>query len=77
MSCSILKGLNIFLVDISSRKMKLMNLWQNVKKMRDSDGYLSQSFFDIKKDTFYRFSSGPFTQKMFKVIDIQKTKLKF
>ena len=71
MSCSILKGLNIFLVDISSRKMKLMNLWQNVKKMRTQMDIYHNPFLILKKILFIDFHLGH-SLKMFKVIDTQK-----
>ena len=70
------KGVKYFLSGYVKSQNEINEFVAKCKKNEDADGYLSQSFFDLKKDAFYRFSSGPFTQKIFKIIDIQKNKIK-
>ena len=70
------KGVKYFLGGYIKSQNEIDEFVKKCKNNEDSNGYLSQSFFDLKKDTFYKFSSGPFTQKIFKIIDIQKNKIK-
>ena len=45
------------------------------KSFENEEGYVSNSFFEINKNSYYKFSSGPFTQQIFKIIEIQKNKI--
>ncbi len=44
--------------------------------MENESGYITQTSFETKINNYYKFSSGPFTQQFFKIISIQKNKLK-
>ena len=49
-----------------------------IKKCKESEntkGYLSQSFFQLCKNSNYQFTSGPFSEKIFKIINLQKNKI--
>ena len=50
-----------------------------IEKCKESEcekGFLSREFFDLNINTKYRFSSGPFTDKIFHIIDLQKNRIK-
>ena len=50
-----------------------------VQKCKDSEckeGFLSRDFFEIKVNKKYKFSSGPFTEKIFQIIDLQRNRIK-
>ena len=49
-----------------------------IKKCKDSEnanGYLTENFFELNTNKSYKFSSGPFVEKIFKIIDLQKNKI--
>ena len=44
--------------------------------MRENEnGYLSQNFYDLQINSKYRFSTGPFVEKIFEIINFQKNKI--
>ena len=45
------------------------------KSLEDKDGYVSSNFFKISRNKMYKFSSGPFSEKLFKIIDLQKNQI--
>ena len=45
------------------------------KKSEDNKGNLTNNFFKYNINENYKFKSGPMTEKLFKIIDIQKNKL--
>ncbi len=50
-----------------------------IRKCKDSEsdkGFLSKNFFDLNLNKKYKFSSGPFTNMIFKIIDLQRNKIK-
>lgn len=70
------KGVNQLLEGYLKSQNEIRDFIKKCKDLEGVDGYISQTFFEIKKNKFYKFSSGPFTQKIFKIIEIQKNKLK-
>ena len=50
-----------------------------IKKCRfaeDTEGYISEQFYDLRIGLNYKFFSGPFTNSIFKIIQLQKNKIK-
>ena len=45
------------------------------QKSENKDGYLTSSFFSLIKNKNYIFKSGPFSEKIFSVINLQKNKI--
>ena len=65
----ILKGSEVSQEDISSF----------VKKCKSSEcenGFVSKDFFNLEVNREYRFSSGPFTDKIFQIINFQRNRIK-
>ena len=52
-----------------------MEFIENCKKLENNKGYITQNIFEILVDRKYKFSSGPFTNQIFKIISIQKDKI--
>ena len=42
------------------------------KVLENEQGYLSRNIFNLEFDKNYKFISGPFVQKIFKIISFQK-----
>ena len=45
------------------------------KSFENEKGYIKQSFYDLEINEYYQFSSGPFIDKIFKIIEFQKNKI--
>lgn len=69
------KGLKYFLSGFSQSQKDIEKFIHKCKESENKNGYLTQSFYEICKNTNYRFSSGPFTEKIFKIINLQKNKI--
>ena len=46
------------------------------KKSETQDGYITSNFYDLCLKNEYKFSSGPLTNNIFKILEFQKNKLK-
>ena len=71
-----LKGVKLLLDGFKKSQSEIDIFIKKCKEMENSDGYITQGAFEVKIDQSYKFSSGPFTEKIFKIIEIQKNKLK-
>ena len=69
------KGLKYFLNGYTSSQKDIETFILKCKDCEDQEGYLRQNFFEIYKNSKYKFISGPFSQKIFKIIDFQKNKI--
>ena len=56
--------------------MKLKNLFLNVKKNEDSEGYIKQSFFNLNNSAKFEFISGPFANFIFNTIEENNISIK-
>ena len=52
------------------------NFIAKCKSKENEKGLLSQSFFNLSIDKIYKFKSGIFTNKIFKLIQLQKSKIR-
>ena len=69
------KGLKYFLNGFISSQEEIKKFIEKCKESEDKEGYLSQKFFELHINSKYQFSSGPFTELIFKIIDLQKNKI--
>ena len=69
------KGLKYFLNGYSGSQRDIETFIKKCKNFEDNKGYLSQNFFEIYKNNNYKFISGPFVEKIFKIVDFQKNKI--
>lgn len=70
------KGVKYFLDGFRDCQNEIENFVEKCKNLENSNGFLTQSIFETKINRFYKFSSGPFTQQIFKILSIQRNKIK-
>ena len=70
------RGLKYFLTGFLNSQIEIENFISECKKNEDNQGYLKPSFFDLKKNTKYQFTSGPFASLVFKILDENKLSIK-
>ena len=70
------RGLIHFLSGSEFNQKELNNFVNFCKSNEDSNGYLTQNFFEISKNTKAKFISGPFTQMIFDIVENKGKKLK-
>ncbi|MAW17731.1 MAG: hypothetical protein CMJ01_04175 [Pelagibacteraceae bacterium] len=71
-----LRGLKYFLEGFYQSQEDIKNFINVCRNLENKRGYLSQNIFDLKINSNYKFSSGPFCEMIFKIIDLQKNKIK-
>ena len=70
------RGVKYFLIDSKTEQREIISFIDYCKKNQDLDGYIKQSFFEFKRNTKYKFMSGPFTNMIFEIIHSQHKKIK-
>jgi hypothetical protein len=69
------KGLKYFLGGFFKSQNEITNFIERCKNNENKQGYLSQNFFEINLDKKYKFLSGPFSDMIFNIIEVQKNKI--
>ena len=69
------RGLKYFLEGFSQSQNEIQLFVEKCKKYENKYGYLSNDFFTMDIDSEYKFSSGPFSNMIFKIIQSQKNKI--
>ncbi len=69
------RGLKYFLGGFNESQHEIEKFIKKCKESENAKGYLTQNFFDICKNSNYKFTSGPFSEKIFKIINLQKNKI--
>ena len=69
------RGLKYFLNGFIQSQEEIKKFIKRCKDSEDKKGYLTQNFFELYVNSKYQFVSGPFTEMIFKIIDLQKNKI--
>lgn len=69
-------GLKYVLDGYTENQREINNFIYNCKKYETKEGFLTSDFFNIKNNKDYKFTDGPFKDFIFKVIEIQKNRLR-
>tara|TARA_Y100000591_G_C21750053_1_gene654236 strand:- start:626 stop:1120 length:495 start_codon:yes stop_codon:yes gene_type:complete len=69
------RGLKYFLNGYKQYQEDINKFIKKCKKYENEEGYVSKTFFDLNINSYYKFSSGPFTDQIFKIVEIQKNKI--
>ncbi len=69
------RGLKEFLTGFKQSQKEIVNFINKCKKNENDQGYLSQNFYKLKINSYYKFTTGPFVEKIFKIINLQKNKI--
>ncbi len=70
------KGLKYFLNGFIESQKEIEEFITKCKNSENQDGFLSANFFDLNPNRKYKFSSGPFADKIFNIINFQKNKIR-
>ena len=75
-SLRFVRGLKYFLGGLSGSENDIEKFIKKCKDSEGREGFLSRNFFDLDLDRNYKFSSGPFADKIFKIINLQRNRIK-
>ncbi len=75
-SLRFVRGLKYFLGGLSGSQNDLEKFIKKCKDSEGQEGFLSRDFFDLDLGRKYKFSSGPFADKIFKIINLQRNRIK-
>ena len=70
-----LRGLKYFLEGFSEFQKDILFFIQKCKRLEDSKGYISENLYEININENYKFTTGPFAEKIFKIVCLQKNKI--
>jgi len=68
--------LEYFLTGCRQNQKEIKDFVNRCKENENSEGFLTQDFFQILKSKEAKFFTGPFTNMIFKIIENQKNRLK-
>ena len=66
------RGLKYFLSGFLQGQNEIESFVTKCKSMENENGYLTQNFYKLELDKDYKFTTGPFAEKIFKIISFQK-----
>ena len=70
------RGLKYFLEGLKEFQFDVTNFIQRCKTLEDQNGYLTKSLFELNLNGKYKFLSGPFVDKIFRIISLRKNDIK-
>ena len=69
------KGVKHLLEGFNNSQEEISKFIAKCKEIENKEGYITENIFKIEINKFYKFSSGPFTDKIFQLINLRKNKL--
>ena len=69
------RGLKYFLIGFENYQKEIENFVNRCRSLENEKGLITQSLFDLYIDQTYKFNSGPFVDKIFKIINFEKNKI--
>ena len=70
------RGLKYILQGFIQSQNEISKFVEKCKVSEDVEGYISEQFYDLKINSNYKFFSGPFTNSIFKILQLQKNKIR-
>ena len=70
------RGLKYFLDGFNQSQKEIEKFIEKCKVSENQDGFLSKEFFELELNKKYKFSSGPFSDKIFQIINLQRNRIK-
>jgi len=70
------KGLKYILSGFSSSQEEISKFIDKCKEFEDKEGYITQNFFNINRNSKCKFLSGPFVNKIFQIINIEQNNIR-
>ena len=75
-SLRFVRGLKYFIEGLSGSQKDIEKFIKKCKETEGNEGFLTRDFFDLDLNKKYKFSSGPFSEKIFKIINLQRGKIR-
>ena len=69
------KGLKDFINGYKFSQKDIQNFIQRCRKSENKEGYLTNKFYNLYKNSKFRFNSGLFSNFIFEIINLQKNKI--
>jgi len=69
------RGLKYFLLGFVQSQNQLEKFIDKCKNSENKNGFLSVNFLKLTVNSKYKFVSGPFTEKIFQIINLQKDRI--
>ncbi len=69
------RGLKYFLCGFAESQKEIISFISKCKKSENKEGYLTKNFFELYLNSKYKFCSGPFTNMIFKILELQKNRI--
>ena len=69
------RGLKYFLEGFKYSQKEIQNFVDECKKNECKDGFISKNFYQFCLNKSYKFRSGPFVDKIFKIIKLEEKKI--
>ena len=69
------KGLKYFLNGFKESQKEIISFIKKSKNAENKDGYLSKEFYELCLNKSYKINSGPFSNVIFKIIELQSNKI--
>ena len=70
------RGLKYILQGFNQSQNEITEFIEKCRVSEDSDGFISEQIYDLKINSNYKFFSGPFANSIFKIIQLQKNKIR-
>lgn len=70
------RGLKNLIYGYKETQKEIVEFINKCKKNESSEGYISNNFLELLVGSNYKFISGPFSNKIFKLLEINKFKLR-
>ena len=71
-----IKGVNYCLDGCQLAQEEIEYFINKFKSCEDEKGFINRNFLNTQINKYYKFLNGPFTQKIFKIIEIHRDKLR-
>ncbi len=71
-----IRGLKYFLDGFNQSQKEIEKFIEKCKVSENQDGFLTKEFFELELNKKYKFSSGPFSDKIFQIINLQRNRIK-
>ena len=69
------RGLKYYLSGFMESQNEILDFINKCKLSENSDGFVSNTFCDLKINNNYKFISGPLTNQIFKLVELQKNRI--
>jgi len=69
------RGIKDFVHGYKSSQNDIKRFINRCRKSENREGYLTNKFYDLYKDSKFKFDSGIFSNFIFKIINLQKNKM--